>query len=167
MKTIVQLVSELKDYFLEKDTATKQAVESNIAPVETDASSASTAYAVGKQLILNDILYNVTAAISSGDALVVGTNISASNDLTTQIGNANARIENANARIGAVTSQTLAADATSVSFSVPTSGNHLIDFWASDGSNYTAIDTSVSGTATLTYDAVSSSRTIFCKISEV
>lgn len=160
MKTIVQLVSELKDYFLEKDTATKQAVESNIAPVETDASSASTAYAVGKQLILNDILYNVTAAISPGDALVVGTNISASNDLTTQIGNANARI-------GAVTSQTLAADATSVSFSVPTSGNHLIDFWASDGSNYTAIDTSVSGTATLTYDAVSSARTIYCKISEV
>lgn len=160
MKTIVQLVSELKDYFLEKDTATKQAIESNIAPVETDASSASTAYAVGKQLILNDILYDVTAAISSGDALVVGTNISASNDLTTQIGNANARI-------GSVTSQTLAAAATSVSFNVPTSGNHLIDFWASDGSNYTAIDTSVSGTATLTYDAVSSARTIYCKISEV
>ena len=160
MKTIVQLVSELKDYFLEKDTATKQAVESNIAPVETDASSASTAYAVGKQLILNDILYNVTAAISSGDALVVGTNISASDDLSTQI-------EDANSRIGAVSSQTLAANATSVSFSVPTSGNHLIDFWASDGSNYTAIDTSVSGTATLTYDAVSSARTIYCKISEV
>lgn len=160
MKTIVQLVSELKGYLLGKDTSAKQAVESNIAPVETDASSASKAYAVGKQLILNDIMYDVTAAISSGDALVVGTNISAADDLTTQI-------ENANARIGAVTSQTLAADETSVSFSVPTSGNHLIDFWASDGSNYTAIDTSVSGTATLTYDAVSSARTIYCKISEV
>lgn len=160
MKTIVQLVSELKDYFLEKDTAVKQAVESNIAPVEADASSASKAYAVGQQLVLNDILYNVTAAISAEDALVVGTNISASDDLTTQIANANARI-------GTVTSQTLAANVTSVSFSVPTSGNHLIDFWASDGSNYTAIDTSVSGTATLTYDAVSSARTIYCKISEV
>lgn len=160
MKTIVQLVSELKDYLLEKDTAAKQAVESNIAPVEADASSASKAYAVGQQLVLNDIMYNVTAAISAEDALVVGTNISASNDLTTQIGNANARI-------GTVTSQTLAANVTSVSFSVPTSGDHLIDFWASDGSNYTAIDTSVSGTATLTYDAVSSARTIYCKISEV
>ena len=160
MKTIVQLVSELKDYLLEKDTAAKQAVESNIAPVEADASSASKAYAVGQQLVLNDILYNVTSAISAEDALVVGTNISASDDLTTQIGNANARI-------GAVTSHTLAANVTSVSFSVPTSGNHLIDFWASDGSNYTAIDTSVSGTATLTYDAVSSARTIYCKISEV
>lgn len=160
MKTIVQLVSELKDYILDKDTAAKQAVESNLAPVETDASSASKAYAVGQQLVLNDILYNVTAAISAEDALVNGTNISASDDLTTQIGNANARI-------GAVTSQTLAANVTSVSFSVPTSGNHLIDFWASDGSNYTAIDTSVSGTATLIYDAVSSSRTIYCKISEV
>lgn len=160
MKTIVQLVSELKDYLIEKDTAAKQAVESNIAPVEADASSASQAYAVGQQLVLNDILYNVTAAISAEDALVVGTNISASNDLTTQIGNANARI-------GTVTSQTLAANVTSVSFSVPTSGDYLIDFWASDGSNYTAIDTSVSGTATLTYDAVSSARTIYCKISEV
>lgn len=160
MKTIVQLVSELKDYLIEKDTAAKQAVESNIAPVEADASSASKAYAVGQQLVLNDILYNVTAAISAEDALVIGTNISASNDLTTQIGNANARI-------GAVTSQTLAANVTSVSFSVPTSGDHLIDFWASDGSNYTAIDTSVSGTATLTYDAESSARTIYCKISEV
>lgn len=160
MKTIVQLVSELKDYLIEKDTAAKQAVESNIAPVEADASSASKAYAVGQQLVLNDILFNVTAAISAEDALVVGTNISASNDLTTQIGNANARI-------GTVTSQTLAANVTSVSFSVPTSGDHLIDFWASDGSNYTAIDTSVSGTATLTYDAVSSARTIYCKISEV
>lgn len=160
MKTIVQLVSELKDYLLEKDTAAKQAVESNIAPVEADASSASKAYAVGQQLVLNDIMYNVTAAISAEDALVIGTNISASNDLTTQIGNANARI-------GTVTSQTLAANVTSVSFSVPTSGDHLIDFWASDGSNYTAIDTSVSGTATLTYDAVSSARTIYCKISEV
>ena len=160
MKTVVDLATALKTYFLGKDTAAKQAVESNIAPVETDASSASQAYAVGKQLILNDILYDVTAAISSGDALVVGTNISAADDLTTQIGDANARI-------GAVTSQTLAADTTSVSFSVPTSGNHLIDFWASDGSNYTAINTSVSGTATLTYDAVSSARTIYCKISEV
>lgn len=160
MKTIVQLVSELKDYFLEKDTSVKQAVESNIAPVETDASSASKAYAVGQQLVLNDILYNVTAPISAEDALVVGTNISASNDLTTQIGDANSRI-------GSVTSQTLAADATSVSFVVPTSGDHLIDFWSSDGSNYTVIDTSVSGTATLTYDAVSSARTIYCKISEV
>ena len=160
MKTIVQLVSELKYYLIEKDTAAKQAVESNIAPVEADASSASQAYVVGQQLVLNDILYNVTDAISAEDALVVGTNISASDDLTTQIGNAYARI-------GAVTSQTLAANVTSVSFSVPTSGNYLVDFWASDGSNYTAIDTSVSGTATLTYDAVSSARTIFCKISEV
>jgi len=160
MKTIVQLVSELKDYLIDKDTAAKQAVESSIASVEANASSASKAYAVGQQLVLNDILYNVTAAISAEDALVIGTNISASDDLTTQIGNANARI-------GTVTSQTLAADATSVSFSVPTSGNYLIDFWASDGSNYTAIDTSVSGTATLTYDAVSSSRTIYCRISEV
>jgi hypothetical protein len=93
MKTIVQLVSELKDYFLEKDKAVKQAVESNIAPVEADASSASNAYAVGKQLILNDVLYDVTSPISVGDAIDVGTNIAAANDLSTQIGGKQNQIE--------------------------------------------------------------------------
>lgn len=93
MKTIVQLVSKLKDYLLEKDTAAKQSVESNIAPVEADASSASKAYAAGKQLVLNDILYDVTASISIGDALEVGTNIVAANDLSTQIGGKQDQIE--------------------------------------------------------------------------
>lgn len=93
MKTIVQLVSKLKDYLLEKDIAAKQAVESNIAPVEADASSASKAYAAGKQLVLNDILYDVTASISIGDALEVGNNIVAANDLSTQIGGKQDQIE--------------------------------------------------------------------------
>lgn len=160
MKTIVQLVSELKTYFTGKDTISRQAVEANIAPVETDATSSAAAYSIGDQLILNDILYKATAAIAIGDALTVGTNIAFADDVVTQLGDAASRI-------GTVTTQTLAAQATSVSFTVPTTGNYLIDFWASDGSNYTAIDTSVSSTATLTYDAVSSSRTIYCKISEV
>lgn len=160
MKTIVQLVSELKTYFTEKDTASRQAVEANIAPVETDATSSAAAYSIGDQLNLNDILYKATAAIAIGDALAVGTNIAFADDIVTQLGDAASRI-------GTVTTQTLAAQATSVSFTVPTTGNHLIDFWSSDGSNYTAIDTSVSGTATLTYDASESARTISCRISEV
>lgn len=85
MKTVVDLVTALKTYFLGKDTTAKQAVEANIAPVETDATSASQGYAEGKQLILNDVLYDVTAAITAGDALVVGTNISAADDVTSQI----------------------------------------------------------------------------------
>lgn len=157
MKTIVQLVSELKTYFAGKDTASRQAVEANIAPVEADATSSAAAYSVGKQLILNDILYKATAAIAIGDALTVGTNIAFADDVVTQL----------ESRIGTVTTQTLAAQATSVSFTVPTTGNHLIEFWSSDGSNYTSIDTSVSGTATLTYDATENARTISCRISEV
>jgi hypothetical protein len=85
MKTIVQLVSELKDYLLGKDTDAKQAVESNIAPVEADASSASQAYVVGEQLFLNDVLYDVTSPISVGDAIAVDTNITAANKLSADI----------------------------------------------------------------------------------
>lgn len=85
MKTIVQLVEEQKEYFLEKDTAAKQAVEANIAPVEADASSASRAYVVGEQLFLNDVLYDVTSPISVGDAIVVNTNITIANKLSADI----------------------------------------------------------------------------------
>ena len=84
MKNIVQLVQNLlKPYIDKKDRAT----QANIAPVETDATSASQAYAEGAQLILNDVLYDVTAAIAQGDALVVNTNIAAADDITTQIKN--------------------------------------------------------------------------------
>lgn len=93
MKTVVDLATALKTYFLEKDTAAKQAVEATIAPVESDASSSAAAYSVGDQLILNDILYDVTASISISDALVVGTNIAAANDLSTQIGSKQDQIE--------------------------------------------------------------------------
>lgn len=70
-------------------------------------------------------------------------------------------------KIGAVTIKTLAANATTISFTVPTTGNNLIDFWASDGSNYTALDNSVSGTVTLTYEASASARTVSCRIATV
>lgn len=92
MKTVVDLTTALKTYFLGKDADAKQAVEANIAPVETDATSASKGYAVGAQLILNDVLYDVTAAISQGDALVVGTNISAADTIVDQIANAQTAI---------------------------------------------------------------------------
>ena len=94
MKTIVQLVTELKTYFLGKDTAAKQAVEANIAPVETDASAASQGSSAGSQLFLNDVLYDVIAPISANDALVVGTNIQAADDLSTQIAGAESGLAN-------------------------------------------------------------------------
>jgi hypothetical protein len=324
MKTIVQLVTELKTYFLGKDTAAKQAVEANIAPVETDASAASQGYSVGAQLFLGDVLYDVTAPIAQNDALVVNTNIKAADKVSSDIealanqvtgiyevmgkngaknltpfpyfnssphttngitftvnsdgsvtasgtassdayfrctyasgdehialladtdyiingtGNAsaavilrdstNTKVASARAtdatysctsagnydivllvdngtdlttpltiypmvryasdsdstyqpyaktnqeltaenqtltnKVGTVTSKTLAANATSVQFDVPTSGDYVIDFFSSDGSNYTAIDLSVSGKATLTFESVASSRTISCRVAQ-
>lgn len=67
--------------------------------------------------------------------------------------------------LGEVSSETLAAGETSVTFSVPVLGDNLIDFYASDGSNYTAIDLSVAGSVTLTYESALSARTISMKIS--
>lgn len=62
-----------------------EAAERMIAPIESDATSSTHAYAVGQKLILNDVLYKTTAAISVGDALNVGTNIAIDDNVTTQL----------------------------------------------------------------------------------
>lgn len=69
-------------------------------------------------------------------------------------------INEINAKVGSVSSETLAANTTTVSFTVPTTGTHLFDFYCEGGANYTAIDTSVAGTVTLTYEAALTSRTV-------
>lgn len=51
---------------------------STLATVES-SSTASKAYSVGSYLVYNGILYRVTAAISSGQTLTPGTNITATN----------------------------------------------------------------------------------------
>ena len=84
MKSILQVVQNLLKPYIDRKY---RATQANIAPVETDATSASKAYSVGAQLILNDVLYDVTADITAGDALTVGTNIAAADDITTQIQN--------------------------------------------------------------------------------
>ena len=95
---------------------------------------------------------NATSSITSG-----------STDLI-ESGAVNSLKQTLESKIGAVTVKTLAANATSISFTVPTTGNNLIDFWCSDGSNYTEIDTSVSGTVTLTFEASASARSVSCRI---
>lgn len=95
---------------------------------------------------------NATSSISSG-----------STDLI-ESGAVHALKQTLESKIGAVTVKTLAANATTISFTVPTTGNNLIDFWCSDGSNYTEIDTSVSGTVTLTIEASASARSVSCRI---
>ena len=72
------------------------------------------------------------------------------------------------AHAGTVTSQTLAANATQVTFTgIPTTGDHIVDFYITDGSNYKDIDISTAGTAVLTYEASASARTVFCSVKEV
>ena len=70
-------------------------------------------------------------------------------------------------KIGAVTVKTLAANATSIEFDVPTTGNNLIEFFISDGTFYTVIDTSVSGKVTLIFNPVANSRSISCRIAAI
>lgn len=55
-----------------------------IAPIEAGP-TASKAYAKGKKLIYNGLLYKVTTAIAQGDTLTVGTNIELSDDVVTQL----------------------------------------------------------------------------------
>lgn len=77
-------------------------------------------------------------------------------------------VDTLEARVGTVSSQTLVAGGTNVAFTIPTSGNHIIDFFSSDGSNYNAIDTSVAGTVTLTYEAdAQNDRIIYCEVKGV
>ena len=119
-----------------------------------------------------------TQASSDVSALTISLNtaIGSINTINSLIGNGTptttdqtiiGAINEINAKVGSVSSATLAANATSVSFTVPTTGNHLIDFYCEGGANYTAIDTSVAGTVTLTYEAALTARVVSMMIKEV
>lgn len=98
---------------------------------------------------------NATSSITSG-----------STDLI-ESGAVNSLKQTLESKIGEVTVKTLAANATSIEFDVPTTGNNLIEFFISDGTFYSSLDTSVSGKATLTFDPIASSRSISCRIAAV
>lgn len=91
MKSITQVVENLIKPYIDNHDRTAEAI---IAPVETDATSASDDYTVGKQLILNNVLYDVIAPITTGDALVVNTNIKAADNVTTQLSSLNQTLTN-------------------------------------------------------------------------
>ena len=66
----------------------------NIAPLETGETSAS-AYSVGDSLILEDgVLYEVTAPISIGDTISIGTNIKTADKITKQVSSLNSALSN-------------------------------------------------------------------------
>ena len=133
-----------------------------IAPLENGATT-SQAYATGEKFVRNNVLYEALVSISQGASfasLALNTDYKVSDDLEADIFS----LKN---KVGTVTTKTLAANATSIQFDVPTSGDHLIDFFISDGSFYTAIDLSVVGKATLTFKASANSRSISCRISNI
>ena len=68
-------------YYAEQAAASQAAVEGlldtvlgNFATVES-STTASKAYKIGEYLVLNNLLYRVTAAIASGGTITVGTNV--------------------------------------------------------------------------------------------
>lgn len=80
-----------------------EAREVIIAPVEA-SSVASQSYAVGRHLILNKILYRVTQAISAGQTITPGTNVTTSNSVEEQIEDANSSISTINSNITTINS---------------------------------------------------------------
>lgn len=79
-RSIVEVAENiLKPYIDAKD----KAYAANIAPVET--SPATSGHLTGTQIIYNGVLYDVIADIDATDALVVGTNIAAADDVSEQI----------------------------------------------------------------------------------
>lgn len=76
MKTIVNYAQKVKE---------QHALNKTLAPVETDLTSASKAYAVGQKFIHDGVLYQAKTAIAQGAALVLNTNYEAADDVSTEI----------------------------------------------------------------------------------
>lgn len=71
---------------------------SMVAHVQTTL-TADMRYLVGDEFIYQGNLYKATAIIPNGDAITIGTNASLADDITTQIGNANAAIGTLNTTV--------------------------------------------------------------------
>lgn len=164
MKSFIELVTEIKKSFDQEDNNVLANIENSIELT----SIATVAHATDSYLIYNKKLYKVIDDIAVGDTLVIspttGANIEVTNDIMSFITSLSTGKENK----ATILSQVLAIGNTSVTFTgLPTTGNHLIDFFTSNGINYTEIDTSTAGEVTLTYDEQDVAVTVYCKISEV
>lgn len=139
-----------------KADTNKQSIDTLAAEINGDPSVPSDEGIAGDVNGLKSAVNTINSLIGNGEPTTTDkTLIGAINELAALIGDGN------------ITSVTLAAAGTSVEFDVPTTGDNLIDFYITDGSDYTAIDLSVSGKATLTYEASTSARTVYCVIKEV
>ena len=139
-----------------KADTNKQSIDALAAEINGDPEVPSDTGIAGDVNGLKSAVNTINSLIGNGEPTTTDkTLIGAINELAALIGDGN------------ITAKTLAAAGTSVEFDVPTTGDNLIDFYSTDGSNYTAIDLSVAGKATLTYEASASARTVYCVIKEV
>lgn len=76
MKTILDYADLVKE---------QHALNTTIAPVETDLTSASQDYAVGQKFVYDGVLYQAKAPIAQGAALVLNTNYEAADDVSSEI----------------------------------------------------------------------------------
>ena len=145
-------------------------IDTGIHGAKSDAETAATT--AGAALSAASSAQSSVSALSNSLDTVIGT----VNTITSLIGNGQpttvdktliGAINEINAKVGTPTVETLASGNTTVTFTVPTTGNYIVDFYSSDGANYTAIDTSVAGSVTLTYEVALYARSISMMIREV
>lgn len=79
----------------------QHALNTTIAPVETDLTSASKAYAVGQKFIYDGVLYQAKTAIAQGAALVLNTNYEAADDVSSEIQTLTNQVKDMNNVLGA------------------------------------------------------------------
>lgn len=145
--------------------------ESTLATAVTNVSTLAGKVSVLEVQAGNEVLQTTAATLSGAvnelKAEIDGTAGGAAG-LSERVTALEGDISDIEAALGTATSQTLVAGGTSVSFTVPTTGDNLIEFYTSDGSNYSAIDASVAGTVTLTFEAdAQNDRVVYCVVKGV
>lgn len=85
MKTILDYADLVKE---------QHALNTTIAPVETDLTSASKTYAVGQKFIHDGVLYQAKTPIAQGAALVLNTNYEAADDVSSEIQTLTNKLDN-------------------------------------------------------------------------
>ncbi len=152
--SITELVTKIKNYILTKDDG----VLDTIAKVE-NTTTASQDYAIGDNLILNRVLYDVTATIETGDILSTSTNISVSNKLVDIIAT--------KAKKPVMLTRILLPGYTQITFPIEDTGNVFVDFFTDTGIGYTDISISANDEVTLTFEPQSANVTVYCLVQEL
>lgn len=150
-----------------KITADEGTLATAVSNISTLAGKVSDVETKVGNAVLDTTASDLSNAINELKGEIDGT-AGGTDSINARLTNVENDVDTLTARVGSVSQRTLAAGATTVSFTVPTTGDYIVDFFSSDGSNYKTINTSVAGTVTLTYDADSSNaRVISCEVKGV